>query len=313
MLAYVLRRLLATVPVILVIAVLVFLLLHLAPGDPAVVIAGDTATPTDVARIREQLGLDRPLIDQFFAWSSQIMRGDLGVSIFNQLPVTQLIGQRIEPTAALTLLTMSFSILVGVPAGVIAAWRVNTWVDRVVMIFCVLGVSMPVFLVGYLLIEGFSLQLGWLPVQGFHSLKEGLVPFIRNLMLPTLSASAVYIALLARMTRTTMLEVLNEEYIQTARAKGLGMRRVLFVHALKNAAIPIVTVIGSGVALLIGGVVVTESVFGLPGIGRLTVDAVARRDYPIVQGVLLLLAGAYVLINLMVDLSYSLFDPTLRR
>ena len=312
MLPYVLKRLLATIPVLLVVAVLVFLLLHLAPGDPAVVIAGDTATAQDVGRIREQLGLDRPLISQFFAWSSQIAHGNLGVSIFNQLPVTQLIGQRLEPTAALTLLTMLFSILVGVPAGVIAAWKVNTWVDRAVMVFCVLGVSIPVFLVGYLLIEVFSLKLGWLPVQGFHSLKDGFVPFVRNLLLPTLSASAVYIALLARMTRTTMLEVLNEEYIQTARAKGLSMRKVLFVHALKNAAIPIVTVIGSGVALLIGGVVVTESVFGLPGIGRLTVDAVARRDYPIVQGVLLVLAGTYVVINLLVDLSYSLFDPTLR-
>src|SRR6202047_3619624 len=312
MLSYILRRILATLPVMAIVPLLFFGLLYFAPGDPAAVIAGDQASPADVERIRQSLGLDRPLLARFSEWVWQILHGDLGTSIFTNLPVAALIGQRIEPTLSLMVVTLILAVSVAVPIGVLAAWKPDTLIDRAIMAFAVLGFSVPVFVLGYLLAYVFALQLDWLPVQGYTQLSEGVWPWFENLILPSIALGCVYIALIARITRASMLEVLQQDYIRTARAKGLGQNAVLFVHALKNAAVPIVTVIGIGIALLIGGAVVTESVFAIPGLGRLTVDAILRRDYPVIQGVVLLFSFVYVLVNLMIDLLYTVLDPRIR-
>ena len=312
MLSYVIRRILATIPVMAVVALFVFSLLYIAPGDPAAVIAGDQATPDDVARIRASLGLDRPFLIRFGEWSWHILHGDLGTSIFTNLPVAAMIAQRIEPTLSLMAVTLAFAVTVAVPIGVVAAWQADTLIDRAIMGFAVLGFSVPVFVIGYVLAYVFALQLDWLPVQGYTPFAEGVGPWIENLILPALALGCVYIALIARTTRAAMLEVLQQDYIRTARAKGIGQTGILFVHALKNAAVPIVTVIGIGMALLIGGAVVTETVFAIPGIGRLTVDAILRRDYPVIQGVVLLFSFVYVVVNLVVDLTYTVLDPRIR-
>jgi peptide/nickel transport system permease protein len=311
-LAYVIRRLFATIVVMTVVAFVVFSLLYLTPGDPAAVIAGDAATSDDIRRIRANLGLDEPFLIRFGGWAWGLAHGDLGTSIFTHLPVTHLIGQRIEPTLSLTLCTLLVAVLVAVPLGVIAAAKAGTWIDRVVMAFSVLGFSVPVFVLAYILILVFSIGLDWLPVQGYRNIQEDLWDWLRHLILPSIALGTVYIALIARITRASMLDVLAQDYIRTAQAKGLAPGAVLVGHALKNAAVPIVTVIGIGIALLIGGAIVTETVFAIPGIGRLTVDAILRRDYPVIQGVILIFSGAYVLINLAVDLSYMFFDPRIR-
>jgi peptide/nickel transport system permease protein len=305
------RRIVATLPVMAVVAVIVFLLIHLSPGDPAALMAGDLASTDDIARLRTALGLDLPLWQQFLIWAGKLARGDLGTSIFTQVPVAQLLAQRLEPTLSIALVTMTLSVVLAIPLGTLAAYRAGSWIDRLVMLFAVLAFSVPVFLIGYLLIYTFSITLQWLPVQGYVRLSEGLGPWLRNLLLPCLNLALVYMALLTRMTRATVLEVLQEDYIRTARAKGLGVMAVLG-HALRNAAIPIATTVGVGIALLIGGVVVTETVFAIPGVGRLVIDSVQRHDYPVIQSVLLLSAGVYVLINLLIDLSYRLFDPRIR-
>ena len=312
MFRYTLKRLLATIPVMGVVALFVFSLLYISPGDPAAVIAGDIATAEDIARIRAELGLDQPYLVRFGGWLADLARGDLGTSIFTKLPVSTLIAQRVEPTLALTICTLIVAVGLAVPLGVLAAARAGGWVDRFVMALSVLGFSVPVFVIAYGLIFFFAVWLDWLPVQGFRSLSEGFVPFIRHMILPSVALGIVYMALIARITRATMLDVLAQDYVRTANAKGLAPGTVLIRHALKNAAVPIVTIIGIGVALLIGGVVITETVFNIPGIGRLVVDAIARRDYPIIQGVILVFSGVYVLVNLLVDLSYTLFDPRVR-
>jgi peptide/nickel transport system permease protein len=310
--AFIARRVLATIPVMGVVALFVFLMLRLSPGDPASVIAGDYASPADIERIREKLGLAQPIVVQFARWIWSLMQGDLGISIFSDLPVVTLIGQRVEPTLMLSLTTLVFAIVVAVPLGVIAAWKAGSWVDRGIMIFSVAGFSVPVFVLGYLLIYGFSIDLRWLPVQGYKSPFDGPLLFLRHITLPTLTLSVIYIALIARITRASVMEVLGEDYIRTARAKGQTEPKVLLVHALKNAAVPIVTVIGLGIALLIGGVVVTESVFNIPGLGRLVVDAILKRDYPIIQGLMLVFSFVYVLVNLAIDIVYTLVDPRIR-
>lgn len=313
MLVYVLRRILETIPVMFVVALFVFLMLRLAPGDPAAVIAGDYATAEDVARIRERLGLNDAIHVQFLSWIGSLVRGDLGISIFNQLPVTTLIAQRIEPTIMLALTTIIFTIVVAVPLGTIAAWKSGSLIDRLVMVFSVGGFSIPVFVLGYILVYFLAIELKWLPVQGYKSMWEhGLWPFIRHMILPTLTLSVIFIALIARMTRASVMEVLQEDYVRTARAKGQSEFKILTKHALRNAAVPIVTVIGIGIALLIGGVVVTESVYNIPGLGRLVLDAVLARDYPIIQGLILFFSFVYILINLLIDLSYTFFDPRIR-
>jgi peptide/nickel transport system permease protein len=312
MLSFLLRRLLATLPVLGVVAVLVFLMLRLTPGDPAAVLAGDQATTEQIAMIRANLGLDRSIPEQFVIWFGHLLQGDLGQSYYYKLPVTDLIAQRLEPTLSLAVVTITLAVLIAVPLGVLAAWRFGGWLDRGVMAFSVLGFSVPVFVSAYLLIWLISLKLGWLPVQGYKRLSEGLGPWLYHLTLPAITLSLIYIALIARVTRASVLETLGEDYIRTARAKGLPEVLVLKRHALANAAVPIITVIGIGIALLIGGVVVTESVYAIPGLGRLTVDAVLARDFPTVQGVILLFSFVYVLVNLLVDLSYVFFDPRIR-
>ena len=312
MLSHIVRRMVATIPVMAIVALFVFSLLYIAPGDPAAVIAGEQASPEDVEKIRRNLGLDRPFVTRFGEWSWQILHGDLGTSMFTGLPVTKLIAQRLEPTLSLMVVTLILAVTIAVPMGVIAAWKAGTWIDRALMAFAVFGFSVPVFVVGYLLAYVFALQLDWFPVQGYTPIARGFWPWLENLVLPAVALGCVYIALIARITRASMLEVLQQDYIRTARSKGMGQGGILFVHALKNAAVPIVTVIGIGVALLIGGAVVTESVFAIPGLGRLTIDAIVRRDYPLIQGIVLLFSFVYVLVNLVVDVLYTLLDPRIR-
>lgn len=312
MLAYIVRRLFSTVIVMAIVGVFVFLLLHLSPGDPAAIIAGDNATQEQINAIRHQLGLDDPLPIQFIRWAGGVVTGDLGISIFSNEPVLKLIGQRAEPTISLAFTTILVAVTLALTFGVLAAWKAGTIVDRSLMALSVVGFSVPVFVVGYLLIYVFAVQLRWLPVQGYSPIAEGLYDWARNLVLPSIALGLAYTALIARITRTSMLEVLNEDYIRTARAKGVATRSMLLKHALKNAGVPIVTVIGIGVALLIGGVVITETVFNIPGVGRLVVDAISKRDYPIIQGVILVFAGVYVLVNLVVDIVYTLLDPRIR-
>ena len=312
MLGYIVRRMLATLPVMGMVALFVFILVRLAPGDPAAIIAGDYATPEAVQKIRGALGLDQPLHVQFGIYVRNLLRGELGRSLHSGLPVRQLIAQRVEVTASLALFTLTFAISVAIPLGILAAWKAGSLIDRAVMVLAVGGFSMPVFWLGFLLIYGFSVRLDLFPVQGYVSFRQGLLPYVWHLALPALTLGLVYMALLTRITRASVLEVLQSDYIRTASAKGVGRVRVLCAHALKNAAVPIVTTIGTGFAMLIGGVVITESVFALPGLGRLTVDAVLQRDYSIIQGVTLIFSFVYALVNLAVDLSYTLFDPRIR-
>ncbi|MEM7777285.1 MAG: ABC transporter permease [Pseudomonadota bacterium] len=312
MVAYILRRILSTIPVMFIVAVLVFLMLRLTPADPAAIIAGDFANDQQIAEIRERLGLDKPIVTQFFVWFSNVLAGDLGESFFYKKSVSDLILERLEPTLSLSLLTIVLAVLIAVPLGVIAAYKQGSALDRIIMGFSVLGFSIPVFVIGYILIYVFSIYFQVLPVQGYQRIGDGVLGWLERLVLPSITLSVVFIALIARMTRTSMLEVLSEDYIRTARAKGQTEQRVLFRHALGNAAVPILTVIGLTIAILIGGVVVTESVFTIPGLGLLTVDAVLARDYPTIQAVILLFSFVYVLINLMVDLAYTVFDPRIR-
>jgi peptide/nickel transport system permease protein len=312
MLGYIARRLLATIPVMFVVAVVVFLLLRLTTGDPAAIIAGDNATSQDVAAIRAKLGLDRPIALQFGIWLGNVVRGDFGESFFFKKPVAELVAERLQPTLSLALCTVVLAVSMAVPLGVVAGWRRGTWIDRGVMGLSVLGFSVPTFVIGYVLIYLVAIQLGWLPVQGYQRLEEGFRGFLVRLILPSVTLAVIYVALIARITRASVLEVLNADHVRTARAKGLANLAVLLRHVLRNAAVPIVTIIGLGVAVLIGGVVVTESVYAIPGLGRLTVDAVLARDYPTVQAVILLFSMVYVFINLLVDLTYTFLDPRIR-
>lgn len=312
MFGYIVRRLFAAIPTMLIVALIVFSLLYFTPGDPAAILAGDMATAADIDRIRQQLDLDQPFLIRFGGWLMSVLQGDLGVSIFTNLPVTELILQRLEPTAALTICTMIVAVAFAVPLGVVAAWRAGRPIDRTIMGFAVIAFSVPVFVVAYVLIYIFSVRLGLLPVQGYVSPTEDIGGFLKHMILPSIALGMTLTALIARITRASMLEVLNQDYIRTARAKGLGERPVLISHALKNAAVPIVTIIGIGVAMIIGGVVITETVFAIPGVGRLTVDAILRRDYPVIQGIILVFSLVYVLINLIVDITYCYFDPRIR-
>jgi len=310
--AFIIRRLLSTLLVMGLVGVFIFLLLHLSPGDPAAIIAGDNATPAQIEAIRTSLGLNDPLHVQFGRWAMRVLNGDLGISIFSNVPVATLIAQRVWPTISLAFTTIVLAVALALAAGVLAAWKAGSLADRLVMILSVLGFSVPVFVVGYLLIYVFAITLRWLPVQGYSPLADGFWPWASHLILPSTALGLAYVALIARITRTAMLDVLAEDYMRTARAKGVATGPMLFKHALKSAGVPIVTVVGIGIALLIGGVVITETVFNLPGIGRLVVDAISKRDYPIIQGVILLFSGVYVIINLLVDLSYTLLDPRIR-
>ena len=312
MLAYIARRLLSTLPVMGLVALVVFAILRLTPGDPAAIIAGDEATSAQVDQIRQNMGLDKPIYLQFFVWIGMLLRGDLGVSLLSGTPVLGMIADRCGPSLALGISTIIVTVIVAVPLGVIAAKRQGKLLDRAVMTFSVFGFYVPSFVISYLLIYLFSIELGWFPVQGYKPLADGFWPFAQRLVLPTLALSVVYIALIARITRSSIIEVMGEDYIRTARAKGAKEKTVLMRHALRNAAVPIITIIGIGIASLISGVVVTESVFNLPGLGRLIVEAVLARDYPVIQALILLFSFTYILINLLIDVLYTLFDPRIR-
>ncbi|MEA3114985.1 MAG: peptide/nickel transport system permease protein [Caballeronia sp.] len=306
------RRVLSTAPVLVIVALIVFMILRLTPGDPAAALVGDNGTSADIARIHASLGLDRPLPVQFVKWTGQLLQGNLGDSYYMKQPVTRLIAQRIAPTLSLSALTLVITLLLAVPLGVIAASRHGGWLDRMLMGLSVMGFSVPSFVVGYILIWAVALHAKLLPVQGYAPLSAGIGPWLTHLILPAITLSIVYLALIARVTRAAVAEALTEDYIRTARAKGISEARVLIRHALANAAVPIVTVIGIGVGLLIGGVVVTETVYAIPGLGQLTVDAVLARDFPLIQGITLFFSFVYVLINLLVDMSYLLLDPRIR-
>ena len=312
MLPYIARRLLASIPVIFIVGVLTFSILHIAPGDPAVLMAGEEATPEDVEEMRKALGFDKPIIVQFGKWVGRLLKGDLGTSIFSQHSIASLMKPRIQPTLSLAVLAITLSVGLGVPMGVLAAWKAGNLVDRGVMLFAVLGFSVPVFWLGFLFIWAFAVKLHLFPAVGFVPITEGVFPFLRSLTLPALSNAIPFSALVARMTRSTMIEVMNEDYIRTARAKGLSEAVVTIRHGLRNASIPIVTVIGLVFAALVGGAVVTETVFAIPGLGRLLVDGVVRRDFPIVQAMLMVVAVGYVFVNLMVDIAYAFLDPRIR-
>ena len=312
MTGYVIRRILATIPVLLVVSLIVFGLIRLSPGDPAALIAGHEAQEWEVEAIREQLGLNRPLPVQLGIWFRDILRGDLGTSIVSKTPVMELILMWIVPTLSLAIMTEIIAISLAIPIGVLAAWKANSWIDRSVMVFATLGFSIPVFWLGFLMIYLFAVKLGLFPAAGYVAPSEGILPFFHRLIMPAFATGIILMALIARMTRATVLEILNEDYVRTARAKGLAEKMVLIRHALRNAALPIMTVIGLGVAGVLSGVVVTESVFAIPGLGRLLVNSILARDYPIIQGVILLVSAVYVFINLLVDISYAYFDPRVR-
>ncbi|RCW70326.1 ABC transporter permease [Pseudorhodoferax soli] len=312
MLELVLKRLLAAIPVMLIVATVVFLLLRLAPGDPARVMAGDMASEETIAAIRAEMGLDQSIATQYLRWMGALAQGDLGHSIQSKLPVTELIKTRLGPTFALAAWAIGLTIALAIPLGVLAAWRHRSLADRGIMAVAVLGFSVPVFVVGYVLILVFSVKLNWLPVQGYAPLADGLAAHAAHMLLPTLTLSMVFVALITRITRASLLDVLGEDFVRTARAKGVTERYVLFRHALRNAAIPIVTIVGVALTALISGVVVTETIFNIAGVGRLIVDAVLARDYPVVQGTILFFSFIYVLVNLLIDMSYVLLDPRIR-
>ncbi len=309
---YILHRLAASIPVLLVVAIFIFGLLHIAGGDPAAIIAGKDAKPGQIEAIRENLGLDKPLYQQLGIWFLDILQGNLGKSINSKISVITLIRSRVLPTISLTILVELLTIPVAVSLGSIAAWKANTWIDRGVMIFASIGFAVPIFFLGFLMIYAFALKIPLFPAAGYIPPNEDFLAYLHRLVLPATATAVVFTAFITRMTRATVIEVLGEDYIRTARAKGLTETGVLVKHALKNAAAPIVTVIGWGFAELLGGIIVAEQVFAVPGMGRLIVDAIVRRDYPVIQGTMLVVSVIQVLVNLLVDISYSFFDPRIR-
>jgi peptide/nickel transport system permease protein len=318
---YLIRRLLAAIPVMLIVATGVFLLLFLTPGDPAAVILGPDARTEQVQELRQRLGLEDPVHVQLLRWYAKLLQGDLGQSLFLSQPVSVAIWSRAEPTMILTTLALLVSLSIGVPLGIMAALRRGRWQDSVAMLFAIGGVSMPTFWLGLNLIFVFGVLLLWLPVAGYQPIVEPLLKGdlaaagngLRYMIMPAFTLGLAQAGLLARVTRSTMLETLGEDYVRTARAKGLAERIVVIAHALRNAMIPLLTIIGLIFAALMGGAVITEQVFNIPGVGRLLVQAVTRRDYPVVQGVTMVVAGMYVLINLTVDLLYGALDPRIRQ
>ena len=312
MTAYIIKRVLAVIPILIFVGVLTFSLVHIAPGDAANIMAGDYAGPDDVKLIRKELGLDKPIATQFVEWVGRTLRGDLGRSIYSGKSVAELVRTRVGPTISLTVLGGIFAVLIGIPLGVFAAWKAGSRWDRVIQIFAALGISIPGFWLGFIMILAFAVYLRWFPVIGYVSPAESFTGWIRSITLPVSLLAISGSSIIIRMTRASILEVLREDYIRTARAKGLANRAVLFRHALRAGAIPIITVIGALAGALITGVVVTETVFTIPGLGRLVAETVKNRDFPVVQSMLMLLASLYVFINLMVDLAYVFFDPRVR-
>lgn len=310
--AYLLKRVLSLVPVLLVVMTVDFLIIHMIPGDPASVMAGPNATAADVAQLRSRLNLDLPIHVQFLRWMGRALRGDLGDSLFLGRTVTRAVWERAEPTLLLTTYSLLVAVVIGMPLGILAAVRPNTAMDRGFMLLAVLGVSIPTFWLGLIFIYTFAVNLRWLPAAGYASLADGFVANLRYLLLPAVSLGLNQSALVARMTRSFMLEVLREDYIRTARSKGLAENLVILRHALRNVLVPTVTVVGLTFAVLLGGAVATEIVFNIPGAGRLLIDSVLRRDYPVIQGAVLYIAVAFVVINLIVDMLYVVIDPRIK-
>ncbi len=310
--AYLAARLLSLIPVLLVVAVVIFLLIRLTPGDPARVLAGEDATPEQVRLLRRDMGLEGPLPTQFVLWLGRAVQGDLGRSLFNRFPVRRVIGQHIGPTLMLSAMAITVALCIGIPLGVVSAVYRNSWWDQAGLALAMLGAAVPTFWLGLSLIVVFAVNLGWLPSSGFRSPTEDLWRSLSYLVLPSLTLGVPNSALIIRFVRSSLLEVIATDYVRTARAKGLGERLVIFRHAFRNALVPILTVVGLTCAALMGGAVVTETVFAIPGIGQLVVQAVLRRDYPVIQGVTLVVATSYVMINLLVDLLYFLVDPRVK-
>jgi peptide/nickel transport system permease protein len=309
---YLIRRLLAAIPVMVMVATAVFLLLFLTPGDPAAVMLGPDARPEQVAELRERMGLNQPVYMQLLGWYGRLLRGDLGQSYFLNKPVAEAVAERAEPTLILTALATLVAMSVGLSLGILSALRRGRWIDTGSMFVAIAGVSMPTFWLGLNLIFVFGVLLQWLPVAGYQPLSAGLWENLRYMILPAITLGVFQAALLARLTRSMMLETLSEDYVRTARAKGLAEMQVVAAHAFRNALIPLLTVIGLIFAALMGGAVITEQVYNVPGVGRLLIQAVGRRDYPLVQGVVMVVAGLYVMINLVVDLLYGYLDPRIR-
>jgi peptide/nickel transport system permease protein len=309
---YTLQRLLAMFPVLAVVAVVTFSLIHITPGDPVALMAGDEATPEQKEAIRKDMGLDKPIYQQLAIYFADILRGDLGESIFNKFKVTTLIAQRLEPTIFIAIFSQLVSIIIAIPLGILAAWKANTWIDRVVMVIAVLGLAIPSFWLGANLIWVFAVKLHWFPAFGYIPISEGIVPWIKSITLPSISVGFISAALIARMTRASMLEVLREDYIRTARSKGLHETIVIARHALKNAFLPVLTVAGFQLSRLIGGAVIIEVIFVIPGVGSLLVNSVLIRDYPIVQSTVMLIAVVVLVLNLAVDLAYGWINPRIR-
>ena len=309
MTAYILRRLVLLIPVILVVGVVVFALVHLTPGDPAAVILGDRASAEDIERLREQLGLNDPLPVQFLRWFGGVVRFDFGESIFIGEPVTSALLDRVQPTLLLTLYALTVQVMIGIPAGVLSAVRHNSILDRVLTVVAISGAAIPTFFLGIILILTFAARLRWLPSGGYVPLTEDPVEHFKAMIMPAFTLGFASAGLLARLVRSSMLDVLREDYVRTAYAKGLPQRMVVIRHALRNALIPALTVIGTSLGALLGGAVVTETVFTIPGMGRLVVQSIARRDYPVIQGAVMTIAMTYVLVNLLVDVLYVYADP----
>ncbi|MEC5423351.1 ABC transporter permease [Virgibacillus sp. C22-A2] len=310
--AYIMKRLLSMIPVLLIVAVFVFFLIHLIPGDPASVILGPDATPAEVAHLQNELGLNLPIYEQFFHWFTGVIQGDLGTSVYMNMPVLKAFIEHIGPTLSLAILAQGISILIAIPIGVIAARRRGTNIDSVFMILAMLGMSIPSFLLALLLMLVFGVHLNWLPVAGYQSLSAGLWNFAKYLILPAISLGAIQAAVISRMTRSSMIDILSMNYIKTAKAKGVKQRAVIYKHAFRNSLIPILTILGETFGSLITGAVVTETVFNLPGIGQLVINAITRRDYAVIQGTILLVAATYLVLNLIIDLMYGVVDPRVR-
>jgi peptide/nickel transport system permease protein len=309
---YIIKRILSLIPVLFVVSIVIFMIVHLTPGDPASVMLGNEATAEQIAQLREQLNLNLPIHEQYIHWVTGVFKGDLGTSFFMKEPVAQAILEHLQPTISLTIFAQIVALIIAIPIGIVAAIRRGTAIDQSIMGMSLLGMSVPSFLLGLLLVLLFGVKLGWLPVAGYNPWNSGIWNHLKYLILPAISLGSIQAALIARMTRTSMLEVLNTNYIKTALAKGVKKRNIVYRHALRNAFLPILTVIGQSFGTLMAGAVVTETIFNIPGIGQLIINSVARRDYAVIQGVVLFVTVSYVFINLIIDLLYSVIDPRVR-
>ncbi|MCW3790432.1 ABC transporter permease [Paenibacillus sp. LS1] len=309
---YIIKRIGALIPTLFIMSVVVFLIVYLIPGDPARVMLGDGADEQTISALRSQMGLDAPLLEQYVIWVSGALSGNLGESYFLGKSVASAIGEYIQPTLSLSILAMVFSVLIAIPLGISAAMNRGGWADKLLTVYSLLGITIPGFLLSLFLVLLFAVQLKWLPVSGYASIQSGMIPFLRHLVLPAISIGLVMSSIIARMVRLSVLEVMNQGYVKTARSKGVSRRRLVYKHILRNALIPVITVIGGTFGTLLAGAAVIETIFNIPGIGQLLVHSVERRDYAVIQGVVLFIALIYVLVNLIVDLLYAVVDPRVR-